>query len=350
MQNNIMADEAQQVSTSQEGSSDSSTNRPTSSVYRAVKGFFWMDEQMAKAAREGFGPGQAGWEEFALARAAANDAATLGETGEGLGSAVLLVRSAIALLVRAHLRRQGIEVSPTASAIDCWKQFLELPSSEAISLDLSPNQRTLFTAIMATQGEEYLAQQSEEHRKFAVRTMLELAQKLAEPFELGVNRVPRVQVGRWARISGAAVILLLILGYTWQKVTYRPNVALHKHVTIETAQPTWTKDPNQLVDGNRTEMAFHTIEGPNQNATIDLGAPYRISRVVVYNRMECCQERAVPLRIDVSEDGKQFKKVAQRDEVFMEDWKANFSPVKARYVRLTDLSTTYFHLSEVEVY
>jgi hypothetical protein len=71
--------------------------------------------------------------------------------------------------------------------------------------------------------------------------------------------------------------------------------------------------------------------------------------VVVYNRADCCQERAVPLKIEISPDNRQFRQVAERKQQF-EKWKADFPPSNARYVRLTDLNAAAFHLSEVEVY
>jgi hypothetical protein len=70
----------------------------------------------------------------------------------------------------------------------------------------------------------------------------------------------------------------------------------------------------------------------------------------VNNRADCCSERAVPLRIDVSADGTAFNTVAQRNEPFNPEWSAEFSSTKVRYVRLTNLSNTSFHLNEVEVY
>ena len=64
------------------------------------------------------------------------------------------------------------------------------------------------------------------------------------------------------------------------------------------------------MDGDLTNLGFHTIEAPNQNVTIDLGKVRRIFRVVVYNRADCCQQRAVPLKIEVSQDNKKFRQVA----------------------------------------
>ncbi len=309
-----------------------------------------MQERMAQAQREGFGPNHAGFKEFVLARAATNDATMLGGKGEGLGSAALLLRSAVMLLVRARLSRLGIEPSRDAAGDACWAQLLEQPTMAETAAELSPNQRKLFATVLAVRGHEYVAQLSEEQFQFLARSLLELAQQLAAPFVVESRRVPAVRIVRWTRISIAAAVVVSIVGFAWSKITYRPNLALHKTVTVETMYAPWSKDPGLLVDGDRMETAFHTIEAPNQHVTIDLGAPHRLSRVVVYNRTDCCQERAVPLRVDVSIDGKDFKEVARRNEVFPESWTANFAPTKARYVRLVNLSKTYFHLSEVEVY
>ena len=133
------------------------------------------------------------------------------------------------------------------------------------------------------------------------------------------------------------------------KATARPNLALHRPVTVVTPHPELGRDPSLLVDGDPTNLGFHTNDGPNQNVTIDLGTVQRIFRVVVYNRADCCKERAVPLKIEVSKDNKQFRQVAERKEQF-EKWKADFPPTIARYVRLTDLAAVPFHLAEVEVY
>ena len=347
-----MTDAAQPVSTQHADAPKTTTNRSFLGFARALKRFFWMGEQVAAAIKEGYGPGQPGWEEFRLARAAANDMKTMGETGDGLGSALLLNRAAIILLTRAHLARLGVEAKPTATGDECWTQFIEQPTTADLASELTITQRGLLTSVLGVQGELFLAQQSEEQRKNALTTLSDIADKLAAPFEVDAKRVQNVLFLRWAKISVLAVAVLAAVGGAWQMCSDRPrpNLALHRQVTVSSMHHTWGKDPSQLVDGNRTELGMHTLEGANQNATIDLGRNHRISRVVVYNRTDCCQERAVPLRIEVSEDGKQFKKVAERNEPFEIEWKANFFPTSARYVRLTDLSANFFHLNEVEVY
>ncbi len=321
-------------------------------AFLRLKHFFWMDKQMAAAIRDGYGPGKVGWEEYLLARAAANDARTLGESGEGLGSALLLVRATVVLLTRIYLAKLGIEVSQTASGVECWQQYVEHPAAAALVSELSINQRELFVSILGPQGETLLAQQSEEKRKDTLTTMTDLAKSLSAQFEVDANRVQNVLFKRWSKISGVAIVVVLGIGGLWQMYSDRPrpNLALHQKVTVSSMHATWGKDPSQLVDGNRAELGIHTQEGANQNATIDLGEAHSISKVVVYNRTDCCQDRAAPLKIEVSVDGNQYKKVAERNEPFDPEWTATFFPTKARYVRLTNMSANFLHLNEVEVY
>ena len=179
-----MTDSTQMAQTENNGRHQATQDRPVSRVLQALKRFFWMDEQMAAAVRDGYGPGQLGWEEFRLARAAANEVKTLGETGEGLGSALLLIRAALMLLTRSHLARLGIEVKPTATGDECWTQFIEQPTAADIASELTVTQRGLLASVLDVQGEAFLAKQSEEQRKIALSTMADIANKLATPFEI----------------------------------------------------------------------------------------------------------------------------------------------------------------------
>ena len=346
-----MTDSTQQPQADTQGSPTATASPASFRAFKTLKSFFWMDGQVASARQQAYAAGQPGWEEFLLARAAANDVKNLGETGEGLGSALLLIRASLLLLTHAHLARSGIAVKSEDTGDKCWACFVELPLAAEFTSELTTNEKMLLASVLGVQGEIFLAKQSEEQRKIVLATLTNVAQRLAAPFELDAGRVQKVLVVRWAKVAcGALIVLLSIVTLLWHRSDNHINLALHKHVTVLTAHPVWGKDPSQLVDGNKRELAFHTTEAANQPATIDLGEVQRISRVVVYNRTDCCQARAVPLRIDVSTDGKEFTEVALRTEPFQTDFTAEFSRVKARYVRLTDLSPTFFHLNEGEVY
>jgi hypothetical protein len=104
-----------------------------------------------------------------------------------------------------------------------------------------------------------------------------------------------------------------------------------------------------LVDGDPYTLGCHTEWGPNQFVTVDLGAPHAIQRVVVTNRRDCCQERAVPLLLEVSDDGRAFRPIAERQEPFRV-WTASGLGAHGRYVQLRLAAPNILHLSEVEVY
>jgi hypothetical protein len=314
-----------------------------------LRRFFWMDERMAVAVSHSFSPGQPGWYEYSLARSAQIGASQFGEEEEGGGSALLLNRAAVTLMIRAHLARAGSALMPPATGGEYWAALADLPAKGPLLESLSEEQRGLVMSALGGEGEFFLAKLPPAKRNLATHAMASLARGLSDPLDRDVGRVGAVLFLRCTKI---AVFLLAVvggLGLAIGKATSRPNLALHQPVTVVNPHPEYGRDPSLLVDGDPTNLGFHTVEAPNQNVTIDLGKVQRISRVVVFNRYDCCQERAVPLKIEVSASGTEFHQVAERKEQF-EKWKAAFSPTDARYVRLTHLAATAFHLSEVEVY
>ena len=93
---------------------------------------------------------------------------------------------------------------------------------------------------------------------------------------------------------------------------------------------------------------FHTEQEDKPWLEIDLGSVQSVASVRVENRADCCGERAVPLIVEVGTDQKNFRQVAKRGDTFT-SWKAKFSPVRARYVRVRATKRTILHLSRVRV-
>jgi hypothetical protein len=84
--------------------------------------------------------------------------------------------------------------------------------------------------------------------------------------------------------------------------------------------------------------------------TIDLGEVKTLHRVDVYNRIDCCQERSVPLVLQVSTDGKDYRTVSRMPRKF-DLWSVPMpSRTTGRFVRLLHEEANFSHLSEVEVY
>jgi hypothetical protein len=93
---------------------------------------------------------------------------------------------------------------------------------------------------------------------------------------------------------------------------------------------------------------FHTLEEDRPWIEIDLGTKRRFSTIRIVNREDCCGERAVPLAIEVSNDHKNWREIARREDTF-NTWTKDFSPVSARYVRAINLKKGILHFKRFSV-
>jgi hypothetical protein len=94
---------------------------------------------------------------------------------------------------------------------------------------------------------------------------------------------------------------------------------------------------------------FHTNEELYPSVTVDLGAAREIHSVQVINRSNCCRERALPLAVELSREGKHWKRVGYRRAPFT-TWSASFPAVQSRFVRLRVDRTSILHLRRIEVF
>jgi hypothetical protein len=320
--------------------------------WQPVRRFFWMNERMADARSLGYGPGNPGWEDFRLGRALLADADRLGESEEGQASSLVLLRAATGSMIRAQLARVGIDPGPTAPSDECWARLAEHPTVAPLAASITDDERVLVGSALGVQGDSVLARLPKNQIAHATRAMTKLARGLGAPMVAEAKSTGRVWLMRACRVAAAALIIacgVWLLTRETEPADLGRNLALHRPVTVVTPHPDYGRDPSLLVDGDRTNLGFHTISAPNQHVTIDLGSVVRISRMVVYNRTDCCFDRVAPIRLEVSTDGKSFQQVTERQDLF-DRWVVKLQGTTARYVRLTDLKNDYFHLAEVEVY
>nr|PZN27293.1 MAG: hypothetical protein DIU78_05510 [Pseudomonadota bacterium] len=105
---------------------------------------------------------------------------------------------------------------------------------------------------------------------------------------------------------------------------------------------------NKSCAGARTEIFFHTHEQENPWFEVDLLQVERIRVIEIKNRTDYGQERAVPLVVELSTDGKSYWRVAQRNTSFTE-WRVELEPREARFVRLRVPRRSILHLERVVV-
>lgn len=134
------------------------------------------------------------------------------------------------------------------------------------------------------------------------------------------------------------------------------NVALGRPAR-QSSRSRWSRDddPQGAVDGEITgSYGFHTADEPNPWWMVDLGRNYPLRQIRVFNRIDCCAERARTLGIYVSSDGRNWELVYQNPGTVFGGKDGNPLVVdlrghSGRYVKLQLNETNYLHLDEVEI-
>jgi hypothetical protein len=106
-------------------------------------------------------------------------------------------------------------------------------------------------------------------------------------------------------------------------------------------------------DGDRsTSYGFHSVENDAPWLSIDLGQRILIDRVKVFGRSDCCFDQSIPIVLEISDDGVNYREVATRTENFSDysPWVVPCQGAAARYVKLRVQRRTYLVVNEVEVY
>jgi hypothetical protein len=312
----------------------------------------WLSQRVSEARESSFRPGQPGYVSFDIARQICDDVVKIGETGKGSWAVLLLDCSAVEMLVRAHLERAGLVSGAGPLTEADWDKARSLPAMESAWGKLAVAHADILKALVGPERDATLAKLEGDERESFATGLHDLVMRLAEPLEYEANRLGRALFARWSRVAVTAIIILVIAGVAGKWISRKiegPNLALHKPVVVSSQYPGQGTDHSLLVDGNHDNLGFHTNSGGQQWALIDLGQVRKIKKVVVYNRADGYEERAVPLKIEVSNDNQNFKVIAERKETF-DKWTAKGLKAEGRYVRLSNTPPNFFHLAEVEIY
>lgn len=162
--------------------------------------------------------------------------------------------------------------------------------------------------------------------------------RLGEP--AARRSVRRKYLGLALLVVGVAAVVTtptLLRGGTWEKYRWTASSATEGFSTTGTLGKV---GPFQLV--------FHTEYEDRPWVTIDLLKLRQVHSISIRNREDCCDERCLPLVIEVAGDDQQFVEVARQEKTF-DDWKVEFPARKSRYVRLRAEATTMLHLREIKI-
>jgi hypothetical protein len=318
----------------------------------ALRRFFLMEEALREAGSQTFAEGQPGYSEYEWARRLSEGAEVLEELPERRDAALVMSREALRLGLRAWFLRSGVE--PTEVSVSRARQTAlpaDAPLRAALE-KLSPADTERLDGVLADRTSRALLDLTEAERTGVALQMRELGASVIGNLASQAERTARVRVKRGLRWLAVGVVVAAVVGgvaFALRSANKPPNVARGKPVTLSSYHKPEQYGPEKLTDGDFSTFGGHTKPEDNPWAQIDLGAVHTVRHIVVTNRQDKWKQRAVPMLIEVSADGKAFTEFAQREEAF-DSWDATGAPTPARYVKLTVQKRTELHLTEVEVY
>lgn len=309
-----------------------------------------MEEPLQVARDTEFVRSQPGFAEFERARNALDAAVSMADCPERQEAALILSRDAALIAIQASSLRQGGK--PAQFAAELWQSALSFPQlSKVVASWTQPDREKLAQLADGLSGAPLIGLASAERNRLR-GAFQRVTRELLEALERDATQVTRLGVQRSLRWFAVLASLALVAGaaaVTLARVQHAPNLAAGREVTLSSYHVRDSYPPEALVDGVRSEIGCYTESEDNPWAQIDLGAVKTVNRIVVTNRLDRNQKKALPLVIEVSADGKKFNLYARRDEPFSV-WESNPDPVAARYVKLSVAKRSELHLNEVEVY
>lgn len=131
------------------------------------------------------------------------------------------------------------------------------------------------------------------------------------------------------------------------------NIAKNAKVTFSsTSQWSTDNDCKEIITAEHNlDFSFHTDLEHNPWVELDLGETYVLHHIVVFNRKKFCKEKAYTLKVEISNDKKNYDIIHKGFIPFQEKIEFNLDNLKtARYVKLSIEGFNYFHLSKIEIF
>lgn len=297
-----------------------------------------------------------------LARAQAEAAQLTPEQREFLRRARVALELGELVLAPGNAVRAG---STAPFAADLFRQavYWALLTQRPSAAPISPEQlwaqtdREVLQPVAGNEGEYAyfaiamrssfieLADGTEEAQRAGALQLRRAATRLVGVAQRAQWRVEWAKLKRIARIALVVLIPALIAVALWPR-----QVDLARGVPWHTSSVGAECHPDKSeCGGGRTDILFHTRLEQDPWFEYDFGTPVAFSALTVLNRSDCCQDRAVPLIAEVSNDDQSFKEIARHDAAF-DVWKPKFATQHARYLRLRVARDSILHLEAVKVH
>jgi hypothetical protein len=267
----------------------------------------------------------------------------------GAPVALALYQQAALFLALAFLTSRDKELEP--GSLKPEAAFSKLDAAiEALRLPLPPELAGVKSLLVSSDpvAPDQLSIEEAERKAEELEVVTNWLVRLVDPRspkDLRSLRILRLGVG-----AVCAVVLIVLLG----RSAFAPkNLAKGKPAT-SSGSTMFATTTSAAVDGEKNgTYGFHSALEDSPWLSIDLGKNYEIRRIKVFGRGDGYNDQSVPLALEVSDDGSNYRQVAVRNDPFSEadPWEiAPPPPLAARFIRLRTLRRSYLVLGEVEVY
>ncbi|HEU5073097.1 MAG TPA: hypothetical protein VFU02_02975 [Polyangiaceae bacterium] len=95
-------------------------------------------------------------------------------------------------------------------------------------------------------------------------------------------------------------------------------------------------------------LLFHTTEEAKPWVVVDMLENRTVRRISVENRLDCCQDRGLPLIAELGTESGAYVEVGRRTTPF-DTWEIGMLPTRGRYVRLRADRNTFLHLRAIAI-
>jgi len=179
------------------------------------------------------------------------------------------------------------------------------------------------------------------------------AHRLLWAAQAAYRRTALVLVGLAAALAVSIALIVLVvclLSPPARARLFPPDLCARRPWVASSAEP-----PNSLSgigpSTTKADLFFHTTVSDHPWIEIDLGAPRTIRSLLIENRRDCCEDRALPINLEILDEAQgKWRIVAQRRAGFYV-WTHSFAPVRARHVRVRLAAASgILHLKRISLY
>jgi len=192
------------------------------------------------------------------------------------------------------------------------------------------------------------AELPEREQESAAMLLRQAAVRAVEVRERAKRAVEALSLTSLLRIGLALlVIAVVVIGFI-AILPAKKNLAAGKPWTTSSKMFDCHPEAGEC-GGVQTMILFHTKDEQNPWFQYDLGTRMQFSSMTIRNRGDGERARAVPLVVEVSDDGKNFREIARQNDEFSV-WKQSFPKQTARFVRVRVPRKSMLHLEAVQVH